>query len=170
MDTIGQLERITQNRVVQLFKNKLGYSYLGNWKDRPNNSNIEEVLLRRFLKNKQKYNETLITKALYELNKVAGDQTRNLYDRNKAIYGLLRYGVKVKPDASENTETVWLIDWKNPLNNDFAIAEEVTIKGREYQAARRGDLCQRDRARRAGTEALDRLGQQWHSSESGQSG
>jgi type I restriction enzyme R subunit len=24
---------------------------------------------------------------------------------------------------------VWLIDWKNPLNNDFAIAEEVTIKG-----------------------------------------
>src|SRR5207248_1375741 len=59
----------------------------------------------------------------------AGDQTRSLYDINKAVYGLLRYGVKVKPDVGENTETVWLIDWKNPLNNDFAIAEEVTVKG-----------------------------------------
>ena len=27
----------------------------------------------------------------------------------------------------ENTKTVWLIDWKNPLKNDFAIAEEVTV-------------------------------------------
>ncbi|HFN7781267.1 TPA: type I restriction endonuclease subunit R, partial [Escherichia coli] len=26
-------------------------------------------------------------------------------------------------------ETVWLIDWKNPEANDFAIAEEVSIKG-----------------------------------------
>ena len=25
--------------------------------------------------------------------------------------------------------TVWLIDWENPLNNDFAVAEEVTIEG-----------------------------------------
>ncbi len=29
----------------------------------------------------------------------------------------------------KNTETVWLIEWKNPLNNDFALAEEVTVKG-----------------------------------------
>ncbi|HYU73265.1 MAG TPA: type I restriction endonuclease subunit R, partial [Ktedonobacteraceae bacterium] len=66
---------------------------------------------------------------LYELNKVAGDQTRSLYDINKAVYSLLRYGVPVKPDVGENTQTVWLIDWKEPLNNDFAIAEEVTVKG-----------------------------------------
>jgi type I restriction enzyme R subunit len=35
--------------------------------------------------------------------------------------------VKVKADVSENTQTVWLVDWKNPENNHFAIAEEVTI-------------------------------------------
>ena len=29
----------------------------------------------------------------------------------------------------EQTETVWLIDWENPRNNDFAIAEEVTVAG-----------------------------------------
>ena len=30
----------------------------------------------------------------------------------------------------EQTVTVWLIDWKNPGSNHFAIAEEVTVAGR----------------------------------------
>ncbi len=114
--------------MVKLFREQLGYDYLGNWEDRPDNSNIEESYLRRFLK-RQGYSDTLIGRALYELKKVAGDQSKSLYDRNRAVYDLLRYGVKVKPDVGENTQTVWLIDWKNPLNNDFAIAEEVTVKG-----------------------------------------
>ena len=29
-----------------------------------------------------------------------------------------------------NMETVWLIDWRISENNHFAVAEEVTIKGR----------------------------------------
>ena len=33
----------------------------------------------------------------------------------------------VKAAAGENTETVWLINWENPAQNDFAIAEEVTL-------------------------------------------
>src|SRR5258708_786719 len=127
MSTVGQIERTTQNRVIKLFREQLKYKYLGNWEDRPDNSNIEESYLRLFLK-RQGYRDTLISKALYELNKVAGDQTRSLYDINKAVYGLLRYGVQVKPDVGENTQTVWLIDWKNPFNNDFAIAEEVTVQ------------------------------------------
>jgi type I restriction enzyme R subunit len=28
---VGDIERATQNRVVQLFQNQLGYTYLGNW-------------------------------------------------------------------------------------------------------------------------------------------
>ena len=32
MGNVGDIERITQNRVVKLFKEKLGYTYLGNWK------------------------------------------------------------------------------------------------------------------------------------------
>lgn len=42
MATVGQIERITQNRMVELFKDQLGYRYLGNWEDRENNSNIEK--------------------------------------------------------------------------------------------------------------------------------
>ena len=68
---------------------------------------------------------------LFELEQ--GDSARRqqgtLYDANREVYGLLRYGVKVKPDVGEQNVTVWLIDWANPDNNDFAIAEEVTVFG-----------------------------------------
>jgi type I restriction enzyme R subunit len=128
MSTIGQKERLTQNRVIRLFQNSLKYDYLGNWeKDRENHS-IEELYLRAFWK-KKRVSETLANKALYELNKVAGDQTKSLYDVNKEVYGLLRYGVKVKEEAGENSKTVMLIDWEHPENNHFAIAEEVTVSG-----------------------------------------
>ena len=41
----------------------------------------------------------------------------------------------------ENTETVWLIDWKHPENNHFAIAEEVTVAGADAKAhAKRPDV------------------------------
>ena len=128
MNSVGQIERKTQNRVVRLFQDVLGYEYLGDWQDRPDNSNVEEDNLRAFLQERG-YSDSLINRTLYELNKVAGDQTKSLYDLNKAIYGLLRYGVKVQPDVGEHTQTVWLIDWKHPHKNHFAIAEEVTVTG-----------------------------------------
>jgi type I restriction enzyme R subunit len=40
MSSIGQIERFTQNRIVQLFRHEPGYNYLGNWEDRLTNSNI----------------------------------------------------------------------------------------------------------------------------------
>ncbi|ENY72673.1 HsdR family type I site-specific deoxyribonuclease [Aeromonas diversa CDC 2478-85] len=54
---------------------------------------------------------------------------RQLYDANKEVYRLLRYGVKEKSGAGEQNQTVWLVDWANPEANDFAIAEEVTVAG-----------------------------------------
>ncbi len=127
MSTIGQLERATQNRVVMLLPNQLGWEYLGNWQDREDNSNIEERYLRKYLQSR--YSERLIDKAIRELNTVAGDQTRSLYEVNKDVYALLRYGVKVREDVGENKQTVWLIDWRNPLNNYFGFAEEVSVRG-----------------------------------------
>lgn len=133
MSSVGQIEKKTQERVVSLFREKLGYEYLGDWIDREGNRNIETDLLRAFLK-KKGYDEALINRALYAFEKAAGDQSKSLYDRNKAVYGLLRYGVQVKADVGENYQTVWLIDWKNALNNHFAIAEEVTVKGADARA------------------------------------
>jgi type I restriction enzyme R subunit len=136
MSKVGQIERLTQDRVVKLFREKLGYAYLGNWEDRPDNNNIAEVHLRNYLK-RRRYSPELIERALFELHKFAGDQSKSLYDINKAVYNLLRYGVQVQPEVGENTETVHLIDWQEPLKNDFAIAEEVTISG---QNSKRPDL------------------------------
>lgn len=140
VSTVGQIERATQNRVVKLFREKLGYDYLGNWEERPDNRCVEEKLLRGAL-HLRGYPSDLITRAIHELQKVASDQSKKLYDRNKAVYELLRYGVKVRPEVGENTVTVWLIDWSNPLNNHFAIAEEVTVKGADAKAStKRPDL------------------------------
>ncbi len=140
--SVGQRERETQQRVVKLFcdKDKLDYDYLGNWIDRTDNQNIEPELLRSWLQ-KQGVAEVLIARALHELEKVAGDTGKSIYDRNRAVFDLLRYGVKVKPEAGENNITVWLIDWKNPLANHFAIAEEVTVKAADARAsAKRPDI------------------------------
>jgi len=48
--------------VVKLFKEKLGYTYLGNWEDCPGNSNIKEALLTTYL-SKKGYNPSLINKS-----------------------------------------------------------------------------------------------------------
>jgi type I restriction enzyme R subunit len=55
---------------------------------------------------------------------------KKLYHANKDVYGLLRCGVKVRQGQGENTKTIWLIDWQNPHNNEFVIAEEVSVKGK----------------------------------------
>jgi type I restriction enzyme R subunit len=133
MTTVGQIEKATQDRVVKLFRKTLGYDYLGNWIDRPGNANIEVKLLRAWLK-KRGVDDGLITRALHILDKAAGDMSKSLYDRNKEVYSLLRYGVNVPADVGENKQTVWLIDWKHPEKNDFAIAEEVTILGADAKA------------------------------------
>ena len=136
MSTIGQPERATQNRVVALFHDELGYRTLGNWIDRPNNSNVEATLLTAYL-NKRGYSAAQIGRALDRLRAEAGNPNRSLYDNNKAVYSLLRFGVQVQAEAGENAETVGLIDWNDSKLNDFAIAEEVTLHADNANARER---------------------------------
>lgn len=133
MSTVGQVERATQQRVVTLFRETLGYEYLGDWQDRANNRNVEEEYLRAWLKGH--YDETLITRAIAEFQRVAGDQSRIAYDVNRLVYERLRYGVKVSTGVGENYQTVRLIDWANPAANHFAIAEEVTVTGADAKSS-----------------------------------
>jgi len=107
MSTIGQRERATQNRVVELFKNTLDYKYYSyngrDWQDRPNNSNIEEAYLRAWLVG-QGTDEALITNAIRQFKQAAtmGDG-KKLYHANQDVYSFLRYGVKVRQGQAENT-------------------------------------------------------------------
>jgi type I restriction enzyme R subunit len=127
MSTIGQLERATQTRVIALFRDELRYRFLGDWTDRSNTS-IEPALATAWLI-KRGYTPAQIAAALHRLRTEADNHDRTLYGNNQAAYALLRYGVPVKIEAGQPTETVPLIDWRDPNQNDFAIAEEVTLKG-----------------------------------------
>ena len=127
MNDIGKPERATQNRVIELFKRHLGYAYLGNWSDR-SNGNIEEGLLTAYL-TEAGYRAEHISQAIQKLRIEANHPQRALFDNNEAVYSLLRYGVKVKAADDRTTQDVWLVDWKLPEKNHFAIAEEVTLKG-----------------------------------------
>jgi type I restriction enzyme R subunit len=125
---IGQPERATQERVIALFRDELGYRFLGNWTDRVGNSNIEEKLLADWL-TKSGCSPDQISRAIYLLRTEADNHNRSLYDNNHSVYDLLRYGVPVKTEAGKVTETVHLINWREPEKNDFVIVEEVTLKG-----------------------------------------
>lgn len=122
------IERVTQNRVVKLFEEELNYTYLGNWEEREGNSNIEEEYLINYLRSKD-YSEEHIRKAIFELQQVATSFSDSLYTTNKNVYSKLRNGVNVKVSVGENYDTVKLINWEDPEDNDFYIAEEVTLKG-----------------------------------------
>lgn len=128
MSGIGTPERETQRRVLKLFRDELKYRYLGDWTDRPGNSNIEEDILRPYLV-KAGYSSEQAQRAVYLLKTEADNPNRSLYDNNKAVYSLLRYGVPVKVEAGRKAETVKFIDWEDPERNDFAVAEEVTLLG-----------------------------------------
>jgi type I restriction enzyme R subunit len=128
MTSVALPERATQDRIIALFTDQLGYRYLGNWIDRVDNRNIEQDLLSAWLA-KRGYSKDLAGRAIHALRTEADNFSRKLYDNNQEVYELIRYGVPVKLAAGENTETVHLVDWEKPNQNDFAIAEEVTLKG-----------------------------------------
>ncbi len=132
--TVGQIEKKTQARVVTLLRDRLHYTYLGNWIDRVGNANIEPERLTAWLAS-QGVAPALASRALFELQKVATDTSQTLYDRNREVYRLLRYGIKLKPEVGENAVTVWLINWQQVNANLFSFAEEVTVKGVDAKAS-----------------------------------
>ena len=127
MSRIGESERTTQNAVVKFFVNKLHYTYLGNLHD-SENKNIMQDKLSAYLA-RRGYSEKLIEKAIDKLVKVSCNLEQELYSANKEVYSLLKYGAKVKEEAGESPKTVKFIDFENINENDFCIAEEVTVVG-----------------------------------------
>ena len=129
MSNIGDSERKTQNRVIDFFKNTLHYTYIGNLSEQEN-SNIIEDKLYEYL-NGRGYSERLISGAIDELKKASLNLQQGVYSANKEVYSLLKYGAKVKEDADKPAKTVYFIDFdeNNISNNDFYIAEEVTVVG-----------------------------------------
>lgn len=125
MPNIGDSERKTQNRIVKFFHEKLHYTYLGNLHDSENHNIMPERLHAWLVK--QGCSEKLASNAIDVLVKNSTNLQQGLYHANKEVYSLLKYGAKVKESVEQPPKTVYFIDFEDFSNNDFCIAEEVTV-------------------------------------------
>ncbi|SIQ08224.1 type I restriction enzyme, R subunit [Rhizobium sp. RU33A] len=140
MSTIGEAERRAQNRVIALLcgdksgtTGGLGWRYLGDWQKREGNANIEPDLLRPWLL-RRGYSTDVVTQAIIRLEREARIEGTKLYEANKGFYEILRYGVAISLGPGESPVTVRFVDWGNTSANDLALAEEVSIKGKNAKA------------------------------------
>lgn len=124
----GKPEIVTQKRVIDLFENQLGYTNWGSFEQKPQRVPWVRSILKKFLREVQGYSEELVDKAINKFEKTAINLSEGLYQANKAVYQLLRYGVNVK-QTGKQSRTLYLIDWEKPEKNRFYIAEEVAVEG-----------------------------------------
>lgn len=110
-------------------------------------SKDEVVLIPKLLTALEKLNPDLPPQALQlaiaELTH--SRSTLSAENANREIYTLLKSGVKVtfkdtsaSSGGGEITETVKIIDWNTPQNNDFFLASQFWVQGEMY--TRRADL------------------------------
>lgn len=137
MDNVDK-ERKLQDRVVSWLEKDLGYTYMGNLEDQDNKA-IKSNLLEDYLR-RRGYTATQIKQAIMHLEKAANNQANSLYQINKDVYSLLRYGLQGVKDEERKRPTLHYIDWAHPLNNDFAVAEEVSVLRYDGRTHKRPDV------------------------------
>jgi type I restriction enzyme R subunit len=104
----------------------------------------EVALLSRLRPALQRLNPELSSEALtLAIEELTRDRSLvSAVQANRELYGLLKNGMKVKiadPEGGgETVETVRVIDWDAPANNDFLLASQLWITGDMYK--RRTDL------------------------------
>ncbi|MBQ9430562.1 MAG: DEAD/DEAH box helicase family protein [Kiritimatiellae bacterium] len=121
-------ERAVQNRIVELLCSRLGYDYLGDLSGRENPC-LERQVLKEFLVTKQKLTPAQADRAIAELAKrMVCTGHGDLYNVNKEVYFTLRFPLPISTEPGKPMKQVYFIDWENPFENTFAIAEEVTVR------------------------------------------
>ena len=131
-------ERKLQNRVLHWLVDDLKYTYLGNLED-IDNTPVKEELLKANLK-KRGYSDDQIKTAISELIGKVNNQSDTLYQINRSVYSLLRYGRQGAKDANGHRQTVHYIDWDDISKNDFFVAEEVSVLRFDKVTRKRPDV------------------------------
>ncbi len=131
-------EKKLQNRVLHWLIDDLGYTYLGNLED-IDNTPVKEELLKANLK-KRGYTDDQIKTAISELVGKVNNQSDTLYQINRSVYSSLRYGRQGTKDVNGNRQTVHYIDWEEIYNNDFYVAEEVSVLRFDKVTRKRPDV------------------------------
>ena len=130
-----ETERQLQQRVKHWLIDDLHYHFLGS-RENFSNKPVIDALLREYLTS-HGYTPSAITRAIDDLNSSAGNQSLSLYQLNRKVYELLRYGDQGVRDKAGHDVTVKYIDWEHPGRNNIQLAEEVTIS---MNATKRPDL------------------------------
>jgi len=133
------MHKLTESEIEQLAIDKLqdlGYTYLlgpaiAPDGDTPERETYEQVLLIDRLKKAVKRINKFIpadaqAEAIKEIQRIASPE---LLANNEAFHKLLTEGIPVSKqvDGDERGDRVWLIDFKNPYNNDFLGANQFTV-------------------------------------------
>ncbi len=126
-----------QKRVIDWLVDDLHYIYLGNLEEEVNTP-IKEDLLKKNLKMRG-YSDDEISQAIAKLQRAASNQVDSLYNVNKEVYSLLRYGTDVRGKGNRRPN-VDFIDWIDAEANDFYVAEEVTTLREDGIHKKRPDL------------------------------
>jgi type I restriction enzyme, R subunit len=133
------MTRITEN-IIEAFAiellDKLGYEYIyapdiAHDSENPQRDSYAQVLLLNRLQNAVKRINHSIpndaqAEAIKEIQRIASPE---LLINNENFHRLLTEGIPVskRVDGDDRGDRVWLIDFKNPNNNDFVVANQFTI-------------------------------------------
>jgi len=133
------MTRITENTIesfaIELLE-KLGYAYIyapdiAPDSENPGRESFEQVLLVQRLQNAVKRINPSIpaaaqAEAIKEIQRIASPE---LLANNETFHRLLTDGIPVskRVDGDDRGDRVWLIDFKNPHNNEFVVANQFTI-------------------------------------------
>ena len=117
-----------ENSIIDLFQNNLGYDYLYG----PNierdfyNPLYEEVLLDSLHRLNNGAPDDAIQDALF---KIKNFENGELVQKNAVFMDYLQNGIPVRyfANGEEHSSIVYLVDYKNPKNNSFIIANQWTF-------------------------------------------
>jgi len=120
------------------------YEQVGTGSSTLGRETTEEVILEPKLRAAlEKLNPDLGSEAInLAIEELARDRSAmSLVQANREVYKLLKDGVKVtfeNDEGEETDETVRIIDWNDPENNDYFLASQFWVSGSIYK--RRADL------------------------------
>lgn len=133
------MTRITEN-IIESFAiellDKLGYEYIyapdiAPDSENPERDSFEQVLLVNRLQNAVKrinhgIPAHVLAEAIKEIQRISSPE---LLTNNETFHRLLTEGIPVskRVDGDDRGDRVWLIDFKNPHNNEFVVANQFTI-------------------------------------------
>ena len=117
-----------ENSVIELFKNELGYDYIyGPDIERDFYSPLYDEVLEESLR---RINRDLPSDAISDaIFKLKNFENGELVQKNAVFMDYLQNGIEVRyfGDGEERSSIVYLVDYQNPDNNSFIVANQWTF-------------------------------------------